>query len=70
MTLYSKSKCSICCGTKKSWYGYGCPYCDDAGTTYLEASHKIIIDHTINKLPEDIQSEIYRKLKAKFDNKT
>lgn len=68
--LYNRSTCSICCGTKKSWYGYGCPYCDDTGTTYLEASHKIIIKHTLEELPEDIQQKIYTELKHKFENIT
>jgi hypothetical protein len=67
MTLYSKSICSICTGLKKSWYGYGCPYCDDAGHTFLEATHKKIEKCVLEELPEDVQRHIYEQLRKRFE---
>jgi len=66
MMLYSKSTCSICTGSKKSWYGYGCPYCDDSGKTFLEATHKKIEKYVLEELPEDIQHRIYEQLRDRF----
>ena len=46
--LYVKILCSVCCGMSR-----GCPYCDEQGNHYIEASDKRVVEWLKEQKEED-----------------
>lgn len=56
--LYVKANCSVCLGRK----GHSCPYCDEQGLHFIEASQKILIE-LLSNLTNEEKSVILGELK-------
>lgn len=54
--LYVKGKCTLCRGK-----GFGCPYCDSEGLTFVEASDRVIAE-ILAEADEDLKTIIAEKV--------